>query len=117
LLWLIKLDLLPDLDFRSDSLDGLVGFDSVRRINNNNPRKCIFLEHSYFVKLNVEELNYTLSENKDIYLVLFEGSPLDKYFHFRELTECYKGHICDREFEKGGFRIYHKRLLETLAVR
>jgi hypothetical protein len=109
-LWLVKVDLLPDLDFPTDTMGRQVNFDSVRRINDNNPRKCVFMEHEQHEEFNVEELDYTLSENRDVYLVLFDGSELDGHFHFRKLTEYYKGHGFYREFENGGFRIYHKEL-------
>jgi hypothetical protein len=109
-LWLVELDMSMDLDFVSDSLSRMVDVESIRRGNDNNPIKCVYLEERVFVEFKVEELNHTLSEHSNLYLVLFEGSRLDKHFHFRELTECYKDQNFDREFEEGGFRIYHKQL-------
>jgi hypothetical protein len=114
--WLIETNLLPDLDFPPDSMGTLVDFAAVRRSSSKNQRKCVFLEHEKHQKFNVEEIEYTSSENRDIYLVLFEGSGLDKFVNFRKPTEYYKSPSSDREFEfdrefeKGGFRIYHKRL-------
>jgi hypothetical protein len=108
--WVFETDLLPDLDFPSDSLKEVIDFDSVKRSNGKNQRKCVSMGGP------INELDSTSSENRDIYLVLFEGLGLDKYFNFRKPTEYYKSPSSDREFEfdkefeKGGFRIYHKRL-------
>jgi hypothetical protein len=110
-LWIFKTDLLPDLDFPTDSLDSVIDFDSVRRSNGKSQRKCVFLNDGLMNKF-----DSTLIKNDDVYLVLFEGSEHDIDLNFRKPTECYKSPSSDREFEfdrefeKGGFRIYHKRL-------
>jgi len=105
-LWLVESDMSMDLNFRSDSLSRMVDFGSIRRSTDNSPKKCVFLEEAVFVEFKVEELDHTLSENRDLYLVLVEESVLDRHFHFRKLTEYYKGQVFYREFENGGYRIY-----------
>ncbi|HLP50932.1 MAG TPA: hypothetical protein VK154_08610 [Chitinophagales bacterium] len=89
-----------------------IDFNAVRAgaiAQHETNRAIIFAVTDYekeFSAINYGQIDKLLYTGKDIYLVLFPGRPLSKYFNFKNEQETYKQFSFKRVFSNSGYNIY-----------